>query len=104
MGWISTIVVLNDFLHEIGKDPTFGQRVERAVLSLYETKPQDIGHYGCAIETHHNDGIIPVLVGHGRGSALEVSVPWDSKDPEMELLLRLAHKRGYTLRKKPARK
>jgi hypothetical protein len=103
MGWISTLVVLNDHLHEIGKDPTFGRRVETAVLKLYEEKPQDIGHYGMAIESHHNDGIIPVLVGHGGGRPLSVSVPWHAADPELELLKRLAEKHGYTLRRRPSR-
>lgn len=104
MGWISTIVVLNDFLHEIGKEPRFGAMVENAVLSLSHTKPQDIGHYATAIETHHNDGIIPVLVGHGKGTSLEVSVPWNSDDPELDLLKRLAEKRGFNLHKKSKRR
>lgn len=100
MGWISTIVVLNDYLHEIGREPRFGKMVEDAVLSLSIKQPQDIGHYATAIETHHNDGIIPVLVGHGKGSALDVAVAWHSEDPELDLLKRLAEKRGFNLHKK----
>lgn len=105
MGWISTIVLQNDFLHEVGNDLTFGRRVESAVLSLHGGRENEkrIGHYGEAVETHHNDGIIPVLVGHGQGRALSVSVPWDSTDPELDLLKKLAEKRGFTLRKRPSR-
>lgn len=104
MGWISTIVLSNDVIHQVETDPTFGKRVHSAVMKLGGGGgPFDIGHYGQAVESHHNDGIIPVLVGHGQGRALSVSVPWNSDDPELELLKRLAEKRGFTLRRRPVR-
>ncbi len=103
MGWISSLYVLNDHLHEIGKDPTFGRRVESAVLSLHSSKPQDIGHYGAAIETHHNDSIVPVLVGHGKSRELSVCVPWSSENPELAILKELARKHGFVLHRRPTK-
>ncbi len=106
MGFNSTLVVLNDHLHLIGKDQSFGEQVERAVLKLSVSNEPVWLPSGCAvaIEQHHADGYIPVLVGHNTGKALDFSVPCHTEDMEMDLLRRLAEKKGFNLhRKRPRR-
>jgi hypothetical protein len=104
MGFITTVVIYNDAMHQIPDDPTFGKRLHNAILKLYEGKPQDIGHYGQAVEGHHNSGIIPVLVGKGTGVPMGISISEVHDDVEMELLKRLADNKGYLLRKRPTKK
>lgn len=106
MGFISTLVVLNDYLHEIGRDQDFGQKVERAVMRLSDGGPVWTGSGAAAIETHHNSGYVPVLVGHSRGVVLSTVVADTTleQDLEVELLKRLANKHGYNLSRKPTRR
>lgn len=101
MGFISTLVVLNDHLHEVGKDQEFGRKVERAVSSLMMKRPVWIGHHALAIETHHNSACVPVLVGRSMGFPLSVAVETNpGEEPELTLLKRLADKHGYRLARK----
>lgn len=102
MGFISTVVVLNDHLHSIGKDSEFGQKIERACNRLIVERPVWIGSHAVAIETHHNSGYVPVLVGKGMGYPMAVAVePAPGEETELTLLKRLADKYGYRLAKKP---
>lgn len=101
MGFISTIVVLNDHLHSIGKDPEFGQKVERACLKLIVERPVWIGSHAVAIETHNNLGYVPILVGKGMGYPMSVAIePTAGEQMELTLLKRLADKHGYRLARK----
>jgi hypothetical protein len=74
MGFNTTIVIMNDALHQIGKDPEFGKNVAEAIMmrETYGDKLVDIpsgNHVNAAsvIETHHADGMHAVLVGGNSG-------------------------------------
>ena len=106
MGFNTTLVIMNDCIHSMKEDPEIGAKIEDGILKLsIEKGPIDIpfkGYSGYirAIETHHSDGLVPILVGGNDGRVLrDLSISWNKDDPEMELLLHLARKRGYTLRK-----
>lgn len=101
MGYNSTIVVLNDALHEIEKDPEFGSKVAKAIRALsVKEGPIDIragGHVNAAsaVETHHADGINLIAVGGNCGTDLGYSGNYRAQ-PE-DLLRELARKLGYQI-------
>jgi len=110
MGFNTSAVIINDSLNSMAEDKELGKRLADGVLALSLGKPVDVraGNHVNAIylvESHHADHMVPILVGGNYG--VEVTgalVRRDDKDMEMDLLLRLAHKKGYTLRKKPEKK
>lgn len=110
MGFNTTVVVMNDALSNIEKDPDFGKKLASAVREVMLGKPVDVsaGNFvnaATVIESHHSSGVFPVLVGGNHGWRLDISTIWtpDGDDREKELMTRLAHKHGYTLRKKAKR-
>ncbi len=78
MGWNTTVVVMNDALGEIGKDPEFGARLKQAIMrdEFPATVPardgEGSGHANAAtvIETHHADYDVLVRVGGNRGEVV----------------------------------
>jgi hypothetical protein len=109
MGFNTSLVLMNDCLHGLKDDKDLGEKIEQAVLKLsVEKGPIDIifgGYSGYfrAIETHHADGYVPILVGGNTGIVIKgASVGWSHDNPELDLLKRLADKHGFTLRRKPA--
>ncbi len=107
MGFNTTVVVLNDALGSIERDTTFGATLASAIKQAAIERPVHVhagGHGNAAtvIESHHADTLIPVLIGGNKGLELKTYVPWNAEDPELQLLLQLAHRRGYTLRKRRA--
>jgi hypothetical protein len=106
MGFNSTIVVMNDSLGEIEKDPEFGKKVAAAIakMSCYE-KPVDIssGHScnaATVIDCHHADSNSIIVVGGNMG---EVAVPYAGSynATEEQMVRRWAEKLGFNLTKKP---
>lgn len=102
MGFISTLVVLNDCLHEIGRDKDFGQKVVSAVQQLPGRDPVWIDSCALAVESHHNSGYVTVIVGRGMGYPLSGFSPSPGEDAELSLLKALANKHGYRLSRRPA--
>jgi hypothetical protein len=109
MGWNTTVVLLNDALHHIKQDKGFGEKLADGVSRLFVgTKHVDVSAGGfisaaSIIETHHADGIVPVLVGNNQGLKLDV-VLHAEKDHELELLRVLAEKHGFLLRRKATKR
>lgn len=110
MGYNTTVVVMNDCLDAIGKDPDFGKKLARACLQIWdkELHPNgvDVSALGCVnaatvIESHHANNVVPVLVGGNYGTALDVV---QFNHGQTELLNALATKLGYRLVKKSNRK
>lgn len=111
MGFNTSILLLNDSLHALPQEKDLGEKLRAATLHLSVQKgPIDIsvgGHVNAmsVIETHHADRIVPVLFGGNLGRVIEsCSHPYASKDPEMELLMMLSYKKGYSLRKRPVKR
>lgn len=106
MGFNTTVVVLNDALHEIKNDPDFGRKLYDAVLCV-QRGPQDVsaGNHCNAvsvIESHHADGFHLIAVGGNYGLDLGYVGSWQA-DPD-QMLRALADRRGYRLVKKPKKR
>lgn len=106
MGYNTTLVVLNDALHEIENDAEFGRKVSQATRMVTRGKPVDIssgGHCNAAtvIETHHADGINLIAVGGNCGQDLGYMGGYRSES--IDLLKSLADKLGYRIVKKRAK-
>lgn len=80
MGFNTTVVILNDALHEIAKDPEFGRKLSDAVLRAISRQDCPVRfHAGCSdagsvIETHHADQDVLVSVGWNTGVVID---EWD---------------------------
>jgi len=107
MGFNTTVVVLNDALHEIEKDLTFGKKLVDAIRCrergvLYRQVSSN-GHCGVAtvIEEHHADEMIAVAVGGNTGLVLGHCGSYATSMEQM--LKNLATEMGYRLvkRRKP---
>ena len=106
MGWISTLTANNDLIHRLKNVDNLGSRIESAIQQLSgEGGPIHIGSTGLtAIETHHADTGIAVMVGGpDEGRVLGGFVHYNQDDPEVMLIKRLAEKFGYRLVKMPRR-
>jgi excisionase family DNA binding protein len=78
MGWNTTVVVMNDALEDIARDPDFGQKLKMACLrAVAKSKcPVDVSAMGyinaaTVIETHHADYNVLVCVGGNTGEVIE---------------------------------
>ena len=103
MGYNTTVVVLNDALGNIERDPDFGKNLARAVGQLWSPghKPIDVsslGHCNAAtvLESHHADRYVATAIGGNMGVVLGDCGSW-KVDDEVEMLRRLADKYGYNL-------
>jgi len=117
MGWNTTVVVLNDCIHEIEHDPDFGKKLARAITSLstqrYIAEQQGRSFIGAdvsagmcvnaatVVETHHADGTALVAVGGNYGRELGTFYAYGDEDEDVRLLKALADKLGYAVRRKP---
>lgn len=90
MGFNSTVVVLNDALHEIRNDPEFGKNLYDAVMGLSlrpDQRSRDIpaGYHvnaASAIETHHADQMHAILVGGNCGTDMGYAGGYRVKWPD----------------------
>lgn len=77
MGWNTTVVVLNDALDQIEKDPLFGKKLAQAIRDLHDPKGwRDVSagnHCNAAevIETHHADYNVLVSIGGNTGKIIK---------------------------------
>lgn len=123
MGFNTSVIVMNDALHEIADDPEFGPKLAAAISKLSlpaEHRGHRAGEWGVAVssngfstaavavETHHADYETVIAVGGNQARILSHGIrPYDrGKDDSKEVayLRELADQMGFTLRKKPQRK
>lgn len=106
MGFVSAIVINNDLLDAIAKDPEFGFKVHNAVLSLSFRMPERSiqcgpGSAATAIACHHASTGVPVIIGGGNFHTVIKDIHLSEHgDPELALLSQLALKHGYNLTKR----
>jgi hypothetical protein len=109
MGFNTTVVILNDALHDIEDDKDFGAKLVSAILSLsVKNGPVDVragNHCNAAlvVETHHADMLVPVVVGGNWGTEIKDAAMYYENTDEArswQLLQNLAEKLGYRLVKK----
>ena len=104
MGYNSTLLILNDALHQIANDKEFGRKVADAISHLsVDRKPVDIssgGHCNAAtaIETHHADSIKLIAVGGNCGQDLGYVGSYRSE--ALDMLQSLADSLGYRVVRK----
>ena len=113
MGFNTTVVIYNDALEYIEKDPGFGRRLTHAALAAFsppncpvnldtinrddEGQPTICASAGQVIETHHADYATYVKVGGNTGHVVE--------DPALEVVRAKAQlKRAKTLSDKARKK
>lgn len=110
MGYNTTLVVYNDALGAIEKDPEFGAKVAQAVrrLTVSEGKPVDIpagnhANAAMAVESHHADNTAVITVGGNLGIKQVELWGWlHHEKPMQERLLRAwADELGFSLVEKP---
>lgn len=97
MGYNSVILVLNDRLWDIEKDPAFGSKLCDAIReasSRPDRFPEVPGSQTVVINTDHADVMQIIAVGGNYGRVLG-SGSW--RDSDEELLVKLAAKYGYFL-------
>ena len=106
MGFNTTVVVLNDALDQISKDPLFGQKLADAVLYLggpskfhLDIPSGNSCNAATVVETHHADEVVVVAVGGNYGRILGYGGGYKSSD--LDMVKTLAWKLGYTLRIRP---
>lgn len=120
MGFNTSMIILNDCLDDIAKDPEFGATVARKVKTLptefHICDRQGRKFYGshvpaggcCSaarvIETHHADSTSIIAVGRNEGIVLSAGLyAYREEERNISLLRTLADQYGFTLRKKPTR-
>lgn len=105
MGYNTTVVVLNDAIDDIANDPEFGRRlatrIRAAIQSPADVSARNYANAAAVVETHHADGLVPVLVGGNMGVPVRgVSIRWNDPEPEVTLLQELARKHGFHVSKR----
>lgn len=102
MGYNSTVVVMNDALHQIENDPDFGKKLAQAVRSLsVRNDYADVSagnHCNAAtvVATHHADIHSVVIVGGNNGKVIGSSLYSDTE----KIFREVADQLGYRLLKK----
>lgn len=113
MGYNTTVIVLNDALDSISKDPDFGKKLLRAVQEVKPGHMADVSALGfvnaaSVIETHHADETAIVAVGQNYGKKVASAYyvgPFheDGSEGQLKLLRALADKLNYRVAKLPRR-
>jgi len=120
MGYNTTVVVLNDGLGDIERDPEFGKKLARAISAVnterYLAEQAGRDFYGVdvsagnhcnaatVVETHHAEGTAVVAVGGNMGRNLGHVWPYGDEEYDVRVLKALADKLGYSVRRKPKRR
>lgn len=108
MGYNTTVVIMNDALDQIEKDPQFGKNLSRAIQHLTVTNGQPVDVYAgnhcnaaTAIESHHADGTVVVAVGQNYAEVLNhyMIYPYGD-DKKLAILKKLADEMGYDIHRK----
>jgi hypothetical protein len=106
MGFNTTVVILNDALHEIANDPSFGKQLANACMKV-QLGSQNISagmfyRAATAIETHHADVSSLILVGGNCATVVhEYACGWehDTEEAQLHALKAFAKKLGYKVSK-----
>ncbi len=109
MGWNTTVLVLNDCLHEIEKDKDFGQKLSDAIRASYPNtgERKSVGQAATVVATHHADEVSVIAVGGNYATHLDSvygRFSHHKEEDQIEILKRVAEHYGFTLvekRKKP---
>ena len=109
MGYNTTVIVYNDALGEIEKDPQFGKNLVRAIGELSRASQSDRptvdvpsgchGNAAMVVETHHADSCALVTVAGNLGICHVTEHGWDHHEVAgQERMLRAwAKKLGFKL-------
>lgn len=117
MGFNTVVLVLNDAVHEISKDPAFGKKLAEAI---HAQPGRDAGHAryqgtedvsagshcsaATVISSRHADDMQVVAIGGNTGVYLGTTYGFPHDDAgKIKLLKQLAEQMGYSLRKKPSK-
>jgi hypothetical protein len=112
MGWNTTVVVYNDAVGDIAKDPEFGKNLAAAILGWHTRRADGKEHLdvpagshanACmVVASHHADSTSLISVGGNLGIVQDTRYGWDHHTPEgAEKLLRSwADKLGFELVKR----
>ena len=119
MGYNSTVIVMNDSLSAIEKDPDFGKNLVRAIMAMSMKRMGEFAdvsalrHINAAtvVDCEHADYYRAILVGGNMGEPMGGAGTWSTylremdKDQRKEYHLKeLARSCGYRLVKRPKRK
>jgi len=93
MGCNTSVIVLNDALDDIERDPDFGKKLVAAIRERYRNPkgcPIDVAassHVNAAsvIETHHADHTSVVLIGGNTAKVLGIGFDYRFQDQAVEL-------------------
>jgi len=102
MGMNTTVVILNDALHQIENDPEFGKNLSHSIMTHHNGGDVRAGNHCNAaqvIETHHADDNVIVVVGGNRGARLEGGYVSYTLSPE-ETAVQVLKNLGYTVYKR----
>jgi hypothetical protein len=111
MGFNSTVVVLNDALSQIERDPDFGKNLARAIMEVSRGKPVDVASVSgnsihcnvvTVIEAHHNSLYEVIAVGGNTGIRLGYTTYYDGD--KVAMLRDVALSRGYRLVKRTGKR
>lgn len=101
MGWNTTILIRNDSMHEISKDPEFGRKVELAAGEWQrERQPMDIpGTNAMIVHQDHADNSHVLIVGGNYGSDVGSTFGYSHHkvEDQVRILKDVAKKLGYKL-------
>jgi hypothetical protein len=108
MGYNSTVVVLNDALGDIERDPDFGKKLVNAIMSMPISISGVDVTAGChcnaarVIESHHADNTTLVAIGGNDGEKYVETFGWNITDDKfkLRLLQEFADRLGYRVVKK----
>lgn len=98
MGLNTAVVVLNDHLHEIERDPKFGQKVADAIRDADNPRRHHRQNSFAVLSSAHADGAQIVVVGGNLISRIGMG---HYRDDPKELLRKLARDLGYRIVKLP---
>lgn len=109
MGYNSTVIVLNDALGDISRDPQFGQRLKKAILEIsIRPGPIDVSaispsgniyvNAASVIESHHADSMHLIAIGGNTGYDFGRLGGW--KADEEIMFKTWAARLGFEVRKK----
>lgn len=112
MGFRTVVMLNNDRSHEWSKDPTLGEKIQRAMNytgkgdDRFGAFSSDVGGYGRVVECVHADLQTLVKLEHYSSFEPVARGHWypDQKDAKLELLKTAAEDMGYRLVKKAAKK
>jgi len=83
MGYNSTVVILNDCIHDIENDPDFGKKLGRSIAKCFmKREPVNISsgsscNAATVIESHHADHMVVVEVGGNTGRVIDEHTVFD---------------------------